>query len=101
MSYLGRSCGHAEEKSCMVENGLSQEVSRSHSTVVLISDATGRAEQFVVAKYNANSGQQNSQNVLMGRVAAYLRGLLKIGVWLSTNKEERQSGTSGGNLIKG
>ena len=57
MPYLVRSCGYAEENSCIVENGLSQEVSRSHSTVVLISDSTGRAEQFVVAKYNAKSGQ--------------------------------------------
>ena len=58
MAYLGRSCGHAGEKTCVVENGLSQEVSRGHSTVVLISDTTGRTEQFVVAKYNAKSGQQ-------------------------------------------
>jgi hypothetical protein len=58
MAYLGRPCEYVEEKSCMVENGSSQEVSRSHSTVVLISDSTGRAEQFVVAKYNAKSGQQ-------------------------------------------
>ena len=37
----------------------------------------------------------------MRRVAAYPQGLLKIGVRLSTNKEERQSGTSGRNPDKG
>ena len=58
MSYLGRSCGQAEDKLCVVENGLSQEVSRGHSTATLISDAVGRAEQLVVAKYNAKTGQQ-------------------------------------------
>jgi hypothetical protein len=41
----------------IVEKGLPQEVIRSHSTPVLVSDAVGRAEQFVVAKYNAKSGQ--------------------------------------------
>ena len=43
--------------SCIVEKGLSQEVSRSHITSVLVSDAVGRTEQTVVAKYNAKTGQ--------------------------------------------
>ncbi len=41
MSYLGRSCGR--ESFFSVEKGLSQEVSRGHSTA-----KAGRTEQFVV-----------------------------------------------------
>ena len=60
MSYLGRSCERKVFFS--VEKGLSQEVSRGHSTA-----KAGRTEQFVVfslPKFNAD----NSQNVLMRRV---------------------------------
>ncbi len=59
MSYLGRSYGR---KVYSVEKGLSQEVSRGHSTA-----KAGRTEQFVVfslPKFKAD----NSQNVLMRRV---------------------------------
>ena len=42
---------------CIVENGLSQEVSRGHSTIIVISEIMGRTEQFAVAKYNARTGQ--------------------------------------------
>lgn len=82
MSYLGRSCGREDFFS--VEKGLSQEVSRGHSTV-----KAGRTEQFVVfslPKFKTG----NSQNVLMRRVWTYSRGLLKIDDLSVCGKEARK-----------
>jgi hypothetical protein len=68
MSYLGRSCGYANRaillrvrRMSIVEKGLPQEVSRSHSTAVLVSDTAGRTEQNVVAKYNTKTGRYTAR----------------------------------------
>lgn len=57
----------------MVEKGLSQEVSRGHSRKIFFR----RTEQFVVFSLPIIN-IDDSQNVLMRRVRAYLGGLLKI-----------------------
>jgi hypothetical protein len=67
-----------------VENGLPQEVSRSHSRYLkehvemVVHMVYRRTERFIVVEYVAITGQAYIPNVLMRIVAAYPRGLLKI-----------------------
>lgn len=55
----------------------SKTVYRKKSVEAIVPEK-GRAEQFAVVKYTRKQGNLN-QNVLMRRVSAYPRGLLKIG----------------------
>lgn len=74
-------------KKFAVEKGLSQEVSRGHSTgKVFFSERTEQFVVFSLPKFKTD----NNQNVLMRRVRTYFGGLLKIDVLSVCGKEERE-----------
>ena len=70
----------------MVEKGLSQEVSRYHSRKFFFR----RVEQFIVFR-TPKLGINKSQNVLIRRVWAYPRGLLKIDDLFIIEKGEEEN----------